>query len=215
MQDLDVQAGQFRMTEVGIMKGNQVAHMAPPAKRVPELIESLFRFLCEDDSISWTIKSCIFHYEFEFIHPFEDGNGRMGRLWQQLVLMKDHPIYSFLAIEEVIKENQKTYYDVLGQSDQQGESTVFIEFMLMVILTSLKQYSQSATTSIRDWTTRLEYMSSQWTQKEFARKEYMQMHPEISQATASRDLLHGLENGVLSAIGTHNQKRYFFMKGKP
>src|SRR5690554_1754403 len=133
MEGLLEQPGEYRKQGVGIVKGSQVAHLAPPFDNVPFLMKDLFDYLKEGDEIE-LIKSCVFHYEMEFIHPFIDGNGRMGRLWQTLILKDAYPVFEFLPIESLIKERQEQYYESLGKSDNTGESTVFIEYMLEIIL---------------------------------------------------------------------------------
>jgi Fic family protein len=138
--------GQIRTKGVGVFKDNKLAHMAPPASRVPSLMKNLFEFLKYSKDISWLLKACIFHCELEFIHPFADGNGRMGRLWQQLLLIKENPIFEFISTESIIKHNQQEYYDVLAECDKQGESTGFIEFSLRNILLTLKEYTSNAST---------------------------------------------------------------------
>jgi Fic family protein len=203
--------GKFRNTNVGIFKGLQISHVAPQAQRVPSLIKGLLEFIKENKEISWLIKSCVFHYEFEFIHPFVDGNGRMGRLWQQLILMKYHPLFEYIAVEELVKENQRSYYDALGKSDQIGESTLFIEFMLNLILRALNKYGKHVNIKPQDAITRLEYAKETLKEKEFSRKEYMIIHQDISQATASRDLLYGIERDILKKLGSYNQTIYRFM----
>ncbi len=85
------------------------------------------------------IKSCVFHYEFEYIHPFQDGNGRMGRLWQTVILKGWKEIFAWLPVETLIKENQKEYYSVLGASNSEANSTKFIEFMLSLILNTIEE----------------------------------------------------------------------------
>ena len=106
MQDLVERNGKYRTDGVGIFDGEKVVHMAPPAKRVPELMGDLFEWLKTSD-VHPLIKSCVFHYEFEFIHPFQDGNGRMGRLWQTVILKDWKEIFAWLPVETLIKENQK------------------------------------------------------------------------------------------------------------
>lgn len=138
MQDLVEQNGKYRTDGVGIFDGEKVVHMAPPAKRVPELMANLFKWL-ETSDIHPLIKSCVFHYEFEFIHPFQDGNGRMGRLWQTVILKDWKEVFAWLPVETLIKENQKDYYKALGVSDSTANSTKFIEFMLSVILNTISE----------------------------------------------------------------------------
>ena len=100
--------GQYRKTGVGIVKGNQLAHVAPPAKNIPFLMKDLFEYLKTSEDHVF-IKSCVFHYEMEFIHPFADGNGRMGRLWQTVLLLQEYPLFEFLPFETLISKNQKAY----------------------------------------------------------------------------------------------------------
>ena len=138
LQGLVNESGKNRTDGVGIFDGNKVVHLAPPAKRVPELMEDLFEWLKSSD-VHPLIKSCVFHYEFEFIHPFQDGNGRMGRLWQTVILKDWKEIFAWLPVETLIKENQKEYYKVLGTSDSKGDSTKFIEFMLSLISNSIDE----------------------------------------------------------------------------
>lgn len=142
MQDLVSNSGKYRVDGVGIFDGEKVVHVAPQAKRVPELMANLFEWLKTSD-IHPLIKSCVFHYEFEFIHPFQDGNGRLGRLWQTVILKEWKEIFVWLPVETLIKENQKEYYNVLGVSDSVANSTKFIEFMLSTILNTIEEIIQT------------------------------------------------------------------------
>lgn len=138
MSDLVERNGKYRNDGVGVFDGKQVVHMAPPADRVPFLMSDLFEWLKNCDAHP-LIKSCVFHYEFEFIHPFQDGNGRMGRLWQTVILKKWKSIFAWLPIETLIKENQAEYYKALNSSDSNAESTDFIVFMLETILKTIRE----------------------------------------------------------------------------
>jgi len=135
MQDILTNAGNFRQSNVGIGGDEGVVHIAPPYGNVSGLMNELFTWLAGTD-LHPLIKSSVFHYEFEFIHPFIDGNGRMGRLWQSLILFEWKPIFSAIPIESVIKETQQGYYDALEAAGNNGESTPFIEFMLAAILSA-------------------------------------------------------------------------------
>lgn len=136
MADILSHAGVFRNKAVGIHKGDVVHHIAPPAHQVAGLMADLMHWLAhaKDHPL---ITSSVFHYEFEFIHPFADGNGRMGRLWQTLILSQWHPLFLSLPLESVIKEHQQAYYQALEQADEQADSTPFIQFMLSVIAQTL------------------------------------------------------------------------------
>jgi len=106
MKGLKEDAGKFRNKNIGIAKGGRVAHVAPPPRIVPGLMKSLFQYLQDKSELS-LIKSCVFHYELEFIHPFSDGNGRMGRMWQTLILLEEYPVFEFLQFEALISASQK------------------------------------------------------------------------------------------------------------
>lgn len=131
-------AGQLRQGGVGVMAGRKVIHMAPPASQVLRLMQDLLHWLETTDAHP-LIASAAFHYEFEFIHPFSDGNGRMGRLWQSLILSRWQPVLAYLPVETVIKRRQQAYYDQLAAADAQAECSAFIEFMLTAIADSLQE----------------------------------------------------------------------------
>lgn len=141
MASLVDEAGCYRSGGVGVMQGTTVVHMAPPASRVPVLMGDLFDWLKTTDAHP-LIASSVFHYEFEFIHPFADGNGRMGRFWQTLILSRWRPILAWLPVETVIRNRQEGYYKVLGASDEAGDASPFIEFMLSALLESLMETDQ-------------------------------------------------------------------------
>ncbi len=131
--------GHFRKGGVCVAGKEGIAHIAPPADRIPFLLDDLFEWLknAEDHIL---IKSCVFHYEFEFIHPFEDGNGRMGRFWQSRILAEWNEAFAQLPIENMIWEHQSEYYMAIQDSTENNDSGIFIEFMLSVILESLKKH---------------------------------------------------------------------------
>ncbi|HFE37956.1 MAG TPA: Fic family protein [Gammaproteobacteria bacterium] len=136
MGDLLNRAGQYRNKGVGIYGADGVSHVAPPANRVPGLMSELFAWL-QETTIHPLIRSSVFHYEFEFIHPFEDGNGRMGRFWQYLMLNHWNPVFSLIPVENMIKSKQQGYYEALQQSGASGESTLFIRYMCETILEAI------------------------------------------------------------------------------
>lgn len=136
MKGLIEDAGQYRTGNVGVMNGEQVIHMAPQADRVRKLMEQLLSWLDTTEQHA-LISSSVFHYEFEFIHPFADGNGRMGRLWQSLILSRWNPLFAHFPIESMIHTHQNAYYQAINQSTQQTDSAPFIEFMLQMVLDTL------------------------------------------------------------------------------
>lgn len=131
-------SGQYRTTGVGVFDGDQCIHMAPPAERVPQLMDELFEWVRKTD-VHPLVSSCVFHYEFEFIHPFIDGNGRMGRYWQTMLLARWKGIFAWIPVETIVKEHQQEYYDVIAKCDAAGNSTAFIEFMLCCLLDAMNQ----------------------------------------------------------------------------
>ena len=142
MEGLVKEAGQFRSGNVGVYAGEQLIHAGTPARYVPELVSQLMTWL-KESRYHPLVKSCIFHYEFEFIHPFADGNGRTGRLWQSLILQKWNDLFAWLPIETLVHENQEEYYRMLQKADNEGDSTEFVEFMLCMIRDALKELSEN------------------------------------------------------------------------
>jgi Fic family protein len=133
-----MEAGHYRRGAGGISRGGEILHVAPPAERIPYLLEELILFL-HDLDLSPLMKSCIFHYEFEFIHPYSDGNGRLGRLWQTLILSRWMPLFRDLALEALVRDHIAEYYDALNSANRDIHSGVFMEFMLKLIVLSLRE----------------------------------------------------------------------------
>jgi Fic family protein len=200
--------GQLRKTSVGIVKGEDIAHLAPPGKLVYPLLKNLFDYLKNDKDLL-VIKSCVFHYEFEFIHPFIDGNGRIGRLWQTMILKDYSSVFEFLPIETLIKERQQDYYNVLGKSDKQGSSTSFIEFMLEILTIALDDLLKTQNFTATD-SDRIDLFKDLIGGKEFSRQDYLRYNKDISSATASRDLKNAVKNGLLIKRGDKRLTRYRF-----
>jgi Fic family protein len=198
--------GQFRTGSVGVMQGDRIAHLAPPGWNVDHLMTNLFKYLKEGED-NLIIKSCVFHYEMEFIHPFMDGNGRMGRLWQTVILMKANPVFEYLPIEQEIKKSQEEYYNVLSQCDKEGLSTKFVEYLLGKIKLSLAELVDTQRENFTD-IERLHYFLDQMDTSDFTRKDYLRMFPKISTATATRDLRKGVETGLLSRKGSDRLATY-------
>lgn len=205
MQGLVTNPGEYRNRSVGITKGETLTHVAPPDERVPYLMNDLFQYVA-DDPDPLLIKSCVFHYELEFIHPFLDGNGRMGRFWQSLILSKSHPIFEFLPFETIIASSQTDYYQALASSDTYGQSTPFIEYMLGVLDKSLANLLNTTNVVLSE-TERIEYFIYIGT-KDFSRKDYQRVFKNLSTATASRDLKRGVALELFSTYGERNATRY-------
>ena len=138
MTSLVSDADSYRKGQVGVFDDEKAIFMAPPADRVPALMNNLYDYLNHYDE-NILIKSCVFHYEFEFIHPFSDGNGRMGRLFQTCLLANEEELFYYLPVESIIKQKQQAYYDAISKSNQEGASTVFIEFMLDAIIETMNE----------------------------------------------------------------------------
>lgn len=140
MHDLVDKAGRYRQDGVGVFDDNgHCIHMAPPAGRVPYLMSDLFEWVSTTKTHP-LISSCVFHYEFEFIHPFIDGNGRMGRFWQTMLLSRWKPVFAWLPVETLVRENQQGYYSAIAQSDREAQSAPFITFMLDCLLQVVKNH---------------------------------------------------------------------------
>ena len=137
MNNILTTAGNFRTVNVGVGSAEGVSHVAPPHGMVSSLMYDLFAWLKNSEE-HHLIKSCVFHYEFEFIHPFSDGNGRIGRLWQSVILYAWREVFLAMPTESIVRDNQEAYYQALEDAGSAGESTPFIEFMLEVILTTVQ-----------------------------------------------------------------------------
>ncbi len=210
MKDLIPDAGKWRQGQVGIIKGSKVSHVAPPAKRVPELMETLFSTLKKANNLHPLIKAAAVHYEIEFIHSFSDGNGRIGRLWQSVHLLNHHPLFEFLSVESIIKGKQESYYNALESADHQGHAKVFIEFSLQTIYEALSEFLEELRPSPMTTDIRLEKARAFFGQETFRRIDYIKFFKTISSATASRDLKEGVSRKLLKKIGNRALTSYVF-----
>lgn len=208
MNGLIDNAGRLRSSNVGIAKGSEITHIAPHSDMVRPLLNDLLKYVKSDKDLP-LIKSCVFHYEFEFIHPFSDGNGRMGRLWQTVILRQYNPVFEYLPIETLIKKRQTEYYNALGASDNKGNSTIFIEFMLSVINDSLEELLQSQNVSLTS-VDRIEIFRQQIGNSQFSRADYIRYFKNISTATASRDLKQAVESQILEKSGEGRMTQYVY-----
>ena len=195
------EAGEFRSRPVGVAdsEGN-ILHFGTLPQYVPKLVQELLEWT-EKSEIHLLIKSCVFHYEFELIHPFADGNGRMGRLWHTLLLPKWNPIFAWLPIESIIHDNQSEYYNAINISNNNGKSTVFIEFMLSVIKQALqksindKPKNISSKSDLR-WNKINDYLETH----EYILNSDVQKLLGVSSATATRILVGFMKDDKLKRI---------------
>jgi Fic family protein len=141
-KDTVKESGVFRRGGVGVFSGSIPIHVAPPADQVPMLVKQLLEWAKITD-LPQLIKSCIFHYEFEFIHPFSDGNGRMGRMWQTLLLYQENPIFGWLPVETIIAARQSEYYESITNSTKANDSAIFAEFMLEALAEAVSEFKDS------------------------------------------------------------------------
>ena len=209
MEGLVKYPGKLRGKSVGIVKGSKIVHMAPPGEMVKPLMNDLFDYLKNDQELL-LIKSCVFHYEFEFIHPFIDGNGRIGRLWQTVILKEYEDVFEYLPIESLVKARQSDYYQSLKKSDSAGNSTQFIEFMLEIIDDSLESLLQVHSITLKDMD-RIKIFSDFIKDQSFTRQEYLKYFKNISSSTASRDLKMAVEKKMILKTGDKRTTQYKFI----
>jgi Fic family protein len=210
MKGLIDNPGKLRSGSVRILKGSVVTHVAPPGDLVRSLLKELFKYLKKDKDLL-LIKSCVFHYETEFIHPFMDGNGRMGRLWQTVILKQYSPVFEFLPVESLIKAKQKEYYNILEKSDNRGSSSGFVEFMLQIINDSLEDLLTNQTINLTG-DDRILLFKEKTDPNSFSRQDYMRQFKNIASATASRDLKDAVDKGILEKTGDKRTTRYKYKK---
>lgn len=193
MKGLVEEAGQLRTGQVGVFnEQGKVIHLAPPAEFVPSQLEQLFNWL-KTSSANMLIKSSVFHYEFEFIHPFRDGNGRMGRLWQTALLSNWKPIFAWIPIESIIKDNQEEYYNAITYSTSQAKSNIFILFMLNVINKAVQDI-------LNDTKNHYNHISSQLTALLGVIESYPQSAKELMQKLNLKSLVGFRKNYLQPAL---------------
>lgn len=206
MNGLINKPGKLRTGAVGIAKGSVVTHIAPPARMIKALLNDLFSYL-QKNKDPLLIKSCVFHYELEFIHPFSDGNGRMSRLWQNVMLASKYPVFAYLPVETIIKRKQTEYYKALSDSDKLANCSIFIEFMLGVINEALHELLATQRQSLSA-IERIDLFIQKHTDGSFTRKEYLQLFKNIAAPTASRDLKEAVAKKILEKKGDKNVTKY-------
>ncbi|MBI2083696.1 MAG: Fic family protein [Deltaproteobacteria bacterium] len=210
MNGLILDAGKWRSKSVGVIQGKEVIHMGPQPSLVPQLMRDLFQYVQSSKKENFLVTSAVFHYEIEFIHPFSDGNGRMGRFWQHVFLVKRYPFFEFIPVESVIKNYQKEYYESLRISDKSGDSRFFIEFCLRSILESMNNFLLELKPEPLTPKTRLDLAKGHFQDRFFSRKDYRSFFKTMSTATASRDLNYGVEQKLLIRTGDKALARYQF-----
>jgi Fic family protein len=209
MKGLMADPGSLRQGPIGVIRENNIFHEAPHWKKVELMMRALFLYLNEiDDHI--LIKSSRFHFQLEHIHPFIDGNGRMGRFWQTRLLMLYHPVFEFLPVEHLIREHQQEYYRALAKGDDTGDCTVFVAFIITQIENSLKKLIEETRGLTLTAENRLGIARTAFGEKTFSRKDYQNLLKTISTATASRDLHQGVKMGLLKRSGDKRTSLYQF-----
>lgn len=207
MNGLVDEAGQFRKGGVGVVQGKKVIYMAPPANRVHGLMEDLFGWIKKDNPHNMVIQSAVFHCEFETIHPFADGNGRMGRFWQYLMLIEYHPIFRSVPVETIVHRHQQDYYKALMKSQKGGDCTPFVEFSLFTIVEALKKvFNEIEVKDSSDY--RLHAFIAAFKGKTFVRGDYLAFFKGIATATASNDLREGVEKKLFAKSGDKRTTKY-------
>ncbi len=188
---------------------------APPPKMVPILMKNLFSWL-KRSKMHWLIRSCIFHYEFEFIHPFRDGNGRMGRLWQSLILGKWNPVFAHLPVENLVYANQQEYYNAINASSTAGDCSIFVEFMLDKILGALKDVQnvevETPVAETIHLTARQEKIIAALKKNNFLTEKELAEKFAVTPRTIERDLAKLQQNGTLERVGSKKDGRWVVKK---
>ena len=212
--ELIKESGRFRSKNAGVYQGEKLIHMGTLPEYIPELINNLFLWL-KNSKEHPLIKAAVFHYEFEFIHPFQDGNGRIGRLWHSLILSKWKKFFAWLPIESLVQKYQKEYYIVINNSNKDGESTEFILFMLEIIKETLIELveKQKMTDKVIDKMTdknkeRVKLLMKYLDQNNSISNKEAQSLLGISEATARRFLNSLVKENLLVAVGEYKARKY-------
>ena len=212
--ELIKESGRFRSKNAGVYQGDKLIHMGTLPEYIPELINNLFLWLKNSEEHP-LIKAAVFHYEFEFIHPFQDGNGRIGRLWHSLILSKWKKFFAWLPIESLVQKYQKEYYIAINNSNRNDESTEFILFMLRIINETLIELveNKKMTDKMTDETTdknieRVKLLMKYLNQNGSISNKEAQSLLNISEATAKRFLNKLVKENLLEALGEYKARKY-------
>ena len=212
--ELIKESGRFRSKNAGVYQGDKLIHMGTLPEYIPELINNLFLWLKKSEEHP-LIKAAVFHYEFEFIHPFQDGNGRIGRLWHSLILSKWKKFFAWLPIESLVQKCQKEYYIAINNSNRDGESTEFILFMLKIIKETLIELIeiQKVTDKMTDKMTdknreRIKLVIKYLSQNNSINNKEAQNLLDISESAAKRFLNKLVKENILEAVGEYKARKY-------
>ena len=212
--ELIKESGRFRSKNAGVYQGDKLIHMGTLPEYIPELINNLFLWL-KNSKEHPLIKAAVFHYEFEFIHPFQDGNGRIGRLWHSLILSKWKKLFAWLPVESLVQKYQKEYYISINNSNRDGESTEFILFMLRIINETLielvenKKTTDKTTDKMTDKNSeRIKLVIKYLSQNNSINNKETQNLLNISEATAKRFLNKLVKENILEAVGEYKARKY-------
>jgi len=209
MKGLMADPGSLRQGPIGVIRQNNIFHEAPHWEKVESMMAALFNYL-KGSADHPLIKSSRFHFQLEHIHPFVDGSGRIGRLWQTRLLMLYHPVFEYLPVEHLIREHQQKYYRLLARGEDTGDCTDFVVFILAQIEQALKQLFEDTRGVTLTAEKRLEIARTALGEKNFSRKDYQNLLKTISTATASRDLQQGVKMGFLKRFGEKRTSVYQF-----
>ena len=200
-------AGRFRASGVGIFAGKELIHMAPPPDLVPPLMTELFDWLnsSEDHPL---IKGCVFHYEFEFIHPFSDGNGRIGRLWHTAIMASWIPEMAWVPVESVVRERQSEYYDAIAASTSAADSGPFIDFMLEAIRDALDDVAKTSGTYGIELNPTENHLLGMIRSGTYTNASMAAEALSVSERTISRALKSLREKGLIMREGTDKTGRW-------
>ena len=212
--ELIKESGRFRSKNAGVYQGDKLIHMGTLPEYIPELINNLFLWLKKSEEHP-LIKAAVFHYEFEFIHPFQDGNGRIGRLWYSLILSKWKKFFAWLPIESLVQKYQKEYYIAINNSNRDGESSEFILFMLKIIketlieLIEIQKVTDKSTDKVTDKNKEkikllIEYLG----QNNSINNKEAQNLLDISESAAKRFLNKLVKENILEAVGEYKARKY-------